>query len=801
MSRPRVSLRHGLLFAVVVAMTTWFTLFTWRGFAVDYGEYLGPLLLFGLLLTLVGAALRWLRVPVLAVPVAQLLLTALVLVAMYGGREGGGPLPTPRSVRSTVETFADAVHTAATYPDPIPFDVPSVAPLLIACGAVAVILVDLAAGGLGRVPLSGLALLMVYTLPVTVWGSRISWWVFVLSASGFMLMLFLREDERFSQWGRQITGDPTDGDPGGFGVRTGSARSNALSVGSVATVAALFVPLLVPSLDLELPGTGNGPGSGDSVAIVNPMTDMVRDLKQGVDYDLITLTTDEPNPGYLRFAVLTNFNGNQWTTGNRTIPDEQVAGGQQLPPPLGVDNGVPRTTYSASYQTSNDFGFKWLPVPAPAAEVTAPGVWKYDVSTMDFLSTEFASNLTYSATGIDLELTPEMLISAGPPPGTLLTEYTTLPSGVPEIAETEAFAVTAGQTTDFGRAVALQDWFRNAGGFTYSLDATPGNGSQDLEAFLTEGPDGRTGYCEQFASAMTVMARILGIPARVAVGFLRPYQVGEDIYIYSARDLHAWPELYFQGAGWVRFEPTPGGPGGRTGRAPDYTLGGLPTGGPSGLPSSNATLTEDPTRGASDSASRSDSANDGAGAAGSGSGFPWLPVLVGAVSLIVLAVLLMVPRTLRRVRRESRWHAGTAEAAWAELRDAAIDLGVVWPPGRSPRATGDIVGEQFAATGDVARPVRGRDTNPVAAEALDRLVHAVEMERYAPRAHGLPPEELRADVTACVEALRSGVSERSRRRADYLPISLTQGRGKGPTQVSDVESSTDQDQVVEHVGR
>ncbi|MGM3293757.1 transglutaminase-like domain-containing protein, partial [Escherichia coli] len=88
-----------------------------------------------------------------------------------------------------------------------------------------------------------------------------------------------------------------------------------------------------------------------------------------------------------------------------------------------------------------------------------------------------------------------------------------------------------------------------------------GNGGDELEEFLTDDEDGRTGYCEQFASAMAVMARSLGIPARVAMGFLEPTEEGRGQWVYSTDDLHAWPELYFAGQGWVRFEPTPGGPG------------------------------------------------------------------------------------------------------------------------------------------------------------------------------------------------------------------------------------------------
>ena len=87
-----------------------------------------------------------------------------------------------------------------------------------------------------------------------------------------------------------------------------------------------------------------------------------------------------------------------------------------------------------------------------------------------------------------------------------------------------------------------------------------------LASFLAE--SGRVGYCEQFAASMAIMARIIGIPARVAVGFLEGDASGPNEYEFSAHDLHAWPELFFPGAGWVRFEPTPGD---RAPTVPDYT--------------------------------------------------------------------------------------------------------------------------------------------------------------------------------------------------------------------------------------
>ena len=125
-----------------------------------------------------------------------------------------------------------------------------------------------------------------------------------------------------------------------------------------------------------------------------------------------------------------------------------------------------------------------------------------------------------------------------------------------------------GALSDYEAALLLQAFFRE--NFEYDLEQAPeGIGGNAFETFLSDtAPGGRTGYCEQFASAMAVMARMVSIPARVAIGFLAPEDLGNGNFEYSSYDLHAWPELYFEDAGWVRFEPTPSG---RAEAAPDYS--------------------------------------------------------------------------------------------------------------------------------------------------------------------------------------------------------------------------------------
>ena len=218
---------------------------------------------------------------------------------------------------------------------------------------------------------------------------------------------------------------------------------------------------------------------------------------------------------------------------------------------------------------------------------------------------------------------------------------------------------------------------------------------------------------------MAIMARTLGIPARVAVGFLSGEEIGAQRWQFSAHDMHAWPELFFPGSGWVRFEPTPSaGPASdvRATTVPPYTdvdLEVLPV--PSAEPSGNQATEELPNRGAdpaADDASGDDTATDGS----SGILSPWMWRLGGGLlAAIALVGLAYVPQLLRRARRERRWRTGGAQAAWEELRDTAVDLGVIWRPGLSPRAMRTRLVEHFGAPPDSAtpeRPPRGPAANP-----------------------------------------------------------------------------------------
>ncbi len=185
--------------------------------------------------------------------------------------------------------------------------------------------------------MAGLPLLTIYSVPISLLDGGVSLWVFVPTAVGFMTLLFLHENDMINRWGRPIGADrERAGSIGSFGVRTGAARSSATAIGSVATGLAIVVPLLIPTLDINVFDFGAGSGGDSNVKIENPTADLLRDLNRGRDIPLIRVTTDDPDPGYLRVTSLNRFSNNEWSPGNRDIPSDHRPDGRDAATPRGV---------------------------------------------------------------------------------------------------------------------------------------------------------------------------------------------------------------------------------------------------------------------------------------------------------------------------------------------------------------------------------------------------------------------------------------------------------------------------------
>ncbi|GHJ58177.1 transglutaminase [Nocardioides sp. OK12] len=799
-SRTRSSLGAGLTLSTVAALTTWICILSWRGFTDAPSLFLSPLLGLALLVAAVGAVGRWSRLGALSVLLLQLLSGAMALSWVVVG----SPLPVGATWDALLVALADAREGAVVYASPVPTAEAAVEPLLLAGGLACLVLVDLLACGLRRVPLAGLPLLAVYSVPVSLLATDLTWWVFALSALGFVAMLYLQESEQVARWGRSLGNDDLTAplaEPSGLGVHTATVRVHALAVGGVATALAVVVPLAVPTLDVHLLDIGRGPGGDTEISVDNPMTDLVRDLNRPEDTPLLAVRSEQVEPEYLRISVLNRFSENEWSPGDREIPLENRPDGE-MPSLTGVSQSVPRRTLDYSIEAYETFSSRWLPTFAPVSRVEAEGDWRYDESTMDFLAGDADLDLTgtrWSMTGVDLDLSAQELADAPSSVGMVSASYTDLPDDMPPLIRQLANQVTASAPTRFQKAVALQDWFRQE--FEYSLrNVPPGNGTDELEEFLsTEGDYARTGYCEQFASAMAVMARQLGIPARVAVGFLTPQRIADGVYEYSSDDLHAWPELFIAGSGWVRFEPTPPA---RAGAVPSYTREAVDLEQPE--PSGPSGRAEDqlPDRNGEPSAAPEEELDPetGAAAGSTDGGFPWgtlLGVLLGALALVGLA---LAPGALRRRRREHRLAAGPEEI-WDELRDTARDLGLPYAGGRSPRETGaGLVGHLGSPLDDRLRPGHGAGQAPEAVASLHRLVADLERLRYAP-AGAADPAHRHDDGLRVVQALFDGTTPRARRRATWLPRTLLRPtRRTSAAAGPETESLGYRGGVVDHVG-
>jgi hypothetical protein len=137
-----------------------------------------------------------------------------------------------------------------------------------------------------------------------------------------------------------------------------------------------------------------------------------------------------------------------------------------------------------------------------------------------------------------------------------------LPHPIPPSLVNLAHGIVGNAISPYDEAVKIQDYFLIGNGFRYHLPSVSPTGAiantsqtyRALGAFLSK----RVGYCQQFATAFAVLARIEGLPTRIAVGFLPGRQIAKHQYVVTGADVHAWPEVYLSPYGWVSFEPTPG---------------------------------------------------------------------------------------------------------------------------------------------------------------------------------------------------------------------------------------------------
>ena len=711
-----------------------------------------------------GALLRSRRAHPLVVLLAELVVAVEWLVLAFARHEAFlGFLPGPDAISELRQRWSDYADFANQYAAPLPEN-PNVTMAMATVLVGLAVVVDVVAASWRRASLLGLVFLAVYMTPVSILGGEISVVAFLIGAAGYIFLLAADERERLTHWGRQIStagslwDRPNEVDEGGL-------RRNGTRVGLGAIAMAAVVPILVPTLSPHYfghSGSGGPGGSGGSVSIdQNLVLDLRRNLSEQSDEVLLHVNTTDPDPEYFQLAVLDEFTGDSWRVSE---PSDESSQSISDTFPVQADRAsyILPTLETYRVTISDSFDTSWLPVRYFPTSVVSDQPWQLDRTSMDVYidSDEDTAGQTYDFTAdITQPTIRQMRLSTDPTPD--YRRYMDLPGNLPDVFAQLAREHTRGESTRFGQARALESWFRSDA-FTYDINAaeTSGANIDDLVDFLTTSQDG---YCEQFATAMAIMARTLGIPSRVVVGFLQPEHVEGNNWEFKGTDMHAWPELHFSEIGWVRFEPTPN-TGTSEGSVPLQFASGsgaLPSTPNSAGPTGPSRATED-VRKNLDSASGDES---NTGAAG-GSDIWW----IGPSIVLGLALLLSLPRLTRAAVRRRRWSrargsVAMAEAAWAELRDRVVDLRMTWDAGATPRAIGRSLRERLPDD---------RASGGQVVAALNRLVLAIEQARYARTIRDA--SDLRSAQVTVAEALSSRQTPSRRFLARWLPASLWRSR-------------------------
>lgn len=550
-----------------------------------------------------------------------------------------------------------------------------------------------------------------------------------------------------------------------------------LRTGAIIAVVALGAgALLAPTL----PGAGSDPvidwrngnqGSSPRVTL-SPLVDIRQRLVNQRDIEVFTVRS--PQPEYWRMTALDTFDGSIWRSSGQY---EQA--GRKLP--AEIPDGVSGGTITQQF-TITGLSAIWLPAAyQPIALNAGSADIRYQASSSTLIvDTDYPSSndLTYVVESEVVEIPDTLMASPTEELSGDLRDLTGLPSDFSSRAAELARSVAdqASATTPYAKARALQDFFQDKGPFaddgydwTYNLDAvSSGHDLSAIDAFI----DSQEGYCEQYAGTYAAMARVLGLPSRVAVGFTWGQSSPDDpdLYRVTGRNAHAWPEVWLgEDVGWVSFEPTPerGEPGqeARTGLPPAQASGSgatPPTSVPSTTPSGPATTpstsaTSPTTRPTEDqlALALADDSSTGSGP---------LLLALGLLLMVVLAVIVFggVPVAQSQRRHRRRAAAVTpdqrVQVAWQQLVEDLELLGVFRLPSETHREfatrASSVMGERGDDIGLLARssetaafaPTHIDDDTAGRAEdtALDiaETVHAT-VPRWRRLLHRIDPRTLR----------------------------------------------------------
>ncbi|MGY2085021.1 transglutaminase family protein [Blastococcus sp. SYSU DS0539] len=681
------------------------------------------------------------------VPVGQLALVACVLTAVFASEDAvAGVLPTPTSLAGLADVFGDGTAEIREQATPALPLTGLLALTTLFVGLIAVLVDTVAVAG-RQAALAGVGLLVLFCVPVGTVIGGVGLVALVGPAAGFALLLWA--DQR-------RTLDEPDGEP------VTGATGAAVRIGALAVAAGVVLGTVVPTLPEGSFTTGLGGGTGSATGTsLDPAAELRGQLTLPEAIELLRVDTSVEDPGYLRAVALDEYDpADGWSLSN--LDGEISVADDEALAPMPDRQATRPVTASIRVLEHDD---RFLPVPSVPQAVRVEGddqAWRFDAATGTVFGRDVTSSgLSYRVVATEPRPSPEMLSLAAPlPPGSPVQErFGTLPELDPSIGELTA-RLTDGAATAYERVRRIQTYLTDrSNGFTYSLSTAPGTSGDDLVDFLRL----KRGYCEQYAGAMAVLVRQAGMPARVAMGYT-PGDVQRDgARLITSDDAHAWVEVFFQGYGWVPFDPTPLAP------ARQVTLPWAPRASDEERVDS-APAVPAPSAAPAPVAPRGDRLPEAVPQVGAQepAGTSLQPVLLTAALVVLGALLLASPAGVRALQRRRRLAGEGADGLWDELTAGAVDLGVHLHPSWTPRRVADAL---------VRTVTRGPGGPSVAASvaAVRELARAEEAATYGRPGGDRPGPELRAALRTARRGLSGSRPWPVRLRALLWPASLVSG--------------------------
>lgn len=639
--RPDTGWLEAIIVFVAMALTAVAVSAVFKDFA-----WLPPVLAAVAVVVVIGAvfrtipALRSTGTAVIAQCVAGLI---AVFVVCAGDSLLLGFIPTGGSFGTVVDLLSEGVSDLYATAPPAASTPGFIAMLTIAFTLIT-ILIDGLVSDLRAPKVGGVLLLVLWMIPVYFASQEVRWWHVVAILAAFLLLM-LSPYLPATRWRGGMT---------------------AVLAGALALAIGIGLPILLPPVP-TLPDRASK-GQGD-LTVSNPFLNLRQNLGDRDDSTLFSFQTTDEDADPVRLTSIDDFDGENWAPSPFSLDPFAIAT-EGMPWPEGMPRDKNFKEQTISVAVSDEYDQQYLPSPyAPQQPKDLDRRWIFDEKTLTVVGNgEKSGGLQYSMDYLSPNPDVEDLQSATPVSESDFETELAVPDSLPTSVQETAERVTADAKNQWEAAVMLQAYFRG-GDFEYSLDAPEQASGDAISDFLAD----KQGYCVQFSSAMTIMARTMGIPARIGVGFAGGDEA-ENGFDVSMQDSHAWPELYFEGAGWVRFEPTPGGP---AGDPPQWTLADGADQEDESDESESASPSEEPTEsasptGGSEEPSEEETSTEAAEPAGS----DFSTVFgIGAVVLVLLllAALPAIWRSILRSRRTKDPH--DLEAVWTEVRALATDYG------------------------------------------------------------------------------------------------------------------------------